>query len=178
MSIASYAEDVGVTTALALINVLDHVEPESAIREILAVDPPSQAAFSGADVPGMIELARLLRSVAEDLDRSDVDAAAEKINAILGEHPARPHLAKDDGRWHLHHHPAEAALVPMWTSICAEAFARVIGAGYEERVGICGAADCDRVYLDVSKNGSRQFCSTTCQNRVKAAAFRRRARQG
>jgi predicted RNA-binding Zn ribbon-like protein len=30
------------------------------------------------------------------------------------------------------------------------------------------------VFIDVSKNGSRRFCSTTCQNRVKAAAFRGR----
>ena len=33
---------------------------------------------------------------------------------------------------------------------------------------------CGRVFLDVSKNGSRRFCSVTCQNRVKAAAFRQR----
>jgi predicted RNA-binding Zn ribbon-like protein len=30
------------------------------------------------------------------------------------------------------------------------------------------------VYVDVSRNGTRRFCSTTCQNRVKAAAFRKR----
>ena len=33
----------------------------------------------------------------------------------------------------------------------------------------------DRVYLDASKNGTRRFCSTACQNRVKAAAHRARA---
>ena len=89
-------------------------------------------------------------------------------------HPAHPHLAKEQGRWRLHHHPVDAALVPMWTAICAEGIARMIGAGHGDRLGTCEATDCGRVFVDLSKNASRRFCSTTCQNRVKAAAFRRR----
>ena len=42
------------------------------------------------------------------------------------------------------------------------------------RLGTCASTDCDRVFLDGSKNASRRFCSTTCQNRVKATAFRLR----
>jgi predicted RNA-binding Zn ribbon-like protein len=33
---------------------------------------------------------------------------------------------------------------------------------------------CDRVFVDVSRNGTRRFCSETCQNRVKVAAHRAR----
>jgi predicted RNA-binding Zn ribbon-like protein len=62
----------------------------------------------------------------------------------------------------------------MWTSICAEALARLIGAGYAGRAGLCEDISCGRAFLDTSKNGSRRFCSTTCQNRIKAAAFRQR----
>jgi predicted RNA-binding Zn ribbon-like protein len=29
--------------------------------------------------------------------------------------------------------------------------------------------------VDTSRNGTRRFCSTSCQNRVKAAAFRAKA---
>ncbi len=57
---------------------------------------------------------------------------------------------------------------------CAEAVARMLGAGHGHRFGACEAPDCGRVFFDLSKNASRRFCSTTCQNRVKAAAFRRR----
>ncbi|WP_345391172.1 CGNR zinc finger domain-containing protein [Nonomuraea salmonea] len=35
---------------------------------------------------------------------------------------------------------------------------------------------CDRVYVDSSRNAVRQFCSRSCQSRVKAAAFRARTR--
>ena len=101
-----------------------------------------------------------------------VDSAAARLNALLLQHPAHPHLAKEDGVWRLHHHPAEVELVPMWTAICAEALARVLGAGEAHRLGTCAA--CDRVFFDVTKNASRRFCSTTCQNRVKAQAYRHR----
>ena len=32
--------------------------------------------------------------------------------------------------------------------------------------------------VDLSRNGSRRFCSTACQNRTKAAALRMRRRTG
>ena len=100
--------------------------------------------------------------------------AASRLNVLLADHPAHPHLAKEGGRWRLHHHPVDAALVPMYTSICAEGLARIVGAGGGARLGTCEGPACDRVFADVSKNASRRFCSTACQNRVKAAAFRRR----
>jgi predicted RNA-binding Zn ribbon-like protein len=54
----------------------------------------------------------------------------------------------------------------------------MIGAGYGDRFGTCEGTGCGRVFLDVSKNGSRRFCSLACQNRVKAAAYRSRRSAG
>ena len=96
---------------------------------------------------------------------------------MLASHPAHPHLAKERGRWRLHHHPVEAGPAPMWTAICAEGLARAIGAGDAHRLGSCAGSDCERLFYDASKNASRRFCSTTCQNRIKTAAFRRRAKE-
>jgi predicted RNA-binding Zn ribbon-like protein len=48
----------------------------------------------------------------------------------------------------------------------------VLGSEQQGRLGTCAAPRCDRVYVDVSRNATRRFCSTACQNRVKAAAFR------
>ena len=42
------------------------------------------------------------------------------------------------------------------------------------RLGVCAADRCDRVFVDVSRNAGKRFCSLSCQNRVKAAAFRGR----
>jgi predicted RNA-binding Zn ribbon-like protein len=175
--------DAGVLTSVELINELaaghrGTAKPTNdilaALARILAVDPPSVAQLRDGDAPGFVGLARRLHEVFDDLHRGDVDAAASQLNDLLAKHPAHPHLSKEEGHWRLHHHPIDAALVPMWTSICAEGMARTIGAGFGERLGTCEAPDCERVFLDVSKNASRRFCSTTCQNRVKAAAFRLR----
>ena len=45
-------------------------------------------------------------------------------------------------------------------------------------MGTCAAERCDVVFVDTSKNGSRRFCSTGCQNRVKTAAYRSRSLRG
>jgi len=179
----SYA-DAGVLASVELVSALaiDHAggkpvpvtEAVPAIAQVLAVDPPSVAQLSEGDAAGFVALARRLRDVFDALRCGDVDGAASRLNTMLADHPAHPHLAKEHGHWRLHHHPVDAALVAMTTAICAEALARMVGLGYGNRLGTCEGTDCDRVFFDLSKNASRRFCSTTCQNRVKAAAFRRR----
>jgi predicted RNA-binding Zn ribbon-like protein len=178
----SYA-DAGVTASVDLVNQLvvaaeggqmDAPRAVRVIARVLAVDPPSVGQLSGGDAPGFVSLAHQLHRVFEAVSHGDVDAAAQRLNDLLAQHSAHPHLAKEQGRWRLHHHPADAALVPMWTAICAEALARVVSAGLHRRFGTCQRSGCGRVFFDTSKNASRRFCSTTCQNRVKAAAFRHR----
>jgi predicted RNA-binding Zn ribbon-like protein len=42
----------------------------------------------------------------------------------------------------------------------------------------CSSAlgESDRVFVDISRNGTRRFCSTACQNPIKAAAHHARAK--
>jgi predicted RNA-binding Zn ribbon-like protein len=184
VQIDSYS-DAGARAAAELVNGLTpgnrrgrpYTPPDDGlpvIRGALAIDPPSVAAVATRDVAGFRALAERLRAVFADLDRGDVAAAAGTLNGLLAEHPATPHLALEAGRWRLHHHPADAPVLAMWTSITAESIARLVGVGEQARLGMCTADGCDRVYVDTSRNGSRRFCSTACQNRVKTAAFRRR----
>ena len=42
------------------------------------------------------------------------------------------------------------------------------------RIGVCADDQCADVYVDASPAGRRRFCCVTCQNRARAAAFRRR----
>ena len=184
MKLDSY-KDAGLLVSAELVNELAaHDEPSAplparqaiaALSRILAIDPPSVAQLSQAQVPAFVALARRIRSVFADLKGRDLDAAAGTLNGLLAAHPAHPHLAKERGAWRLHHHPHDAPLVPMWTAICAAGLAEMIGEGEAQRLGTCEREDCGRVYVDVSKNASRRFCSLTCQNRVKVATFRERA---
>lgn len=181
--------DAGAFVSVQLINTLaprrasDAAVPRAvllqSIADAIAVDPRSVAQLRVRDLPSFAELAGRLREVFDDIDAGDTDAAASRLNRLLATHPAHPYLAKEDDRWRMHHHSVDAPLVPMWTSICAENLARMFGAGIEDRLGTCAVEDCRRVFIDVSKNASRRFCSTACQNRVKSAAFRqRRANRG
>jgi hypothetical protein len=173
--------DAGVLVAVELVNRLV-IQPEPApstvLAEVLALDPPSIDQLHAKDVPGFQALGLDLQRVFSDLAAHDEDDAALRLNRLLAANPAHPHLAKEDGQWRLHHHPSGLALVPTWSSICAEALARLVGAGQAGRVGACDDRGCGKVFIDTSRNGSRRFCSTTCQNRVKTAALRRRRSGG
>lgn len=185
MKLDSYI-DAGVLTSVEFANKLTpgyafgkpmaQIDVLQAVRDAVAIDPPSVAAVSEKDADGFVALAKRLRAVFVGIDGGDLDEAAELLNTILSEHPATPYLAKEEGVWHLHHHPADAAILPMWTAICAEGLARMIGTQNAHRLGICMAENCDRVFADTSKNATRRFCSSACQNRTKTAAFRARKR--
>jgi len=52
----------------------------------------------------------------------------------------------------------------------------VIRAGELSRLSVCADDGCDGLVLDLSRNRSRRFCSTTCANRNAVAAYRARGR--
>ena len=72
--------------------------------------------------------------------------------------------------WDLENAPAEAFLGPVaWK--CSE----LLEHGSLDRLKICPADDCAWLFLDFSKNRSRQWCSmTTCGNAAKVRRFRQR----
>lgn len=176
--------DAGVLVSIDLVNELavsrsDEAAPRetvAALKRILAVDADSVAALRPSHASGFAALARELHRVFSDLAGGNLDAAALRVNRLLHRHPAHPHLAKEQGRWRLHHHPADAPLLAMWTAICAEGIASMISADKASRLGICERVECGRAYVDLTRNGSRRFCCLNCQNRMKVAAFRQRSR--
>lgn len=113
------------------------------------------------------------RGVFEAIDRGDVDEAGVRVNALVDWCQPQPRLDRFDGHWHLHFHGPTDDLGVGWTAGCAAALAMALGSASAGRLGVCDAPRCDRVYVDHSKNGTRRFCSTPCQNRVKNASHRR-----
>jgi predicted RNA-binding Zn ribbon-like protein len=47
-----------------------------------------------------------------------------------------------------------------------------------ERLGTCASTSCGDAFADASPGAHRRFCSVTCQNRERVAAFRRRKQAG
>ncbi|MFG1810893.1 CGNR zinc finger domain-containing protein [Streptomyces sp. NPDC049040] len=119
--------------------------------------------------------AREIRRVFVSVDAGRHDEAADAINALLLTTGARPQLDRSPGEpWQLHFHGADDSLAVGWGAGCATGLAVAVGSELAGRLGVCRAAQCDRVYVDTSRNAGRRFCSTACQNRTKAAAFRAR----
>jgi predicted RNA-binding Zn ribbon-like protein len=146
----------------------------AAVRAVLPASRPADIA-SPADAVELAEWAGRLRHVVELVDTGDMDTACTELNQIMRDANAVPTLSRHDGEpWHLHFHAVDAAWAPSWAAPMATGLAVVLGNAVVDRLGLCNAPACDRVYIDVSRNGTRRFCSTACQNRVKAAAFRAR----
>lgn len=133
--------------------------------------------LSADDLEGLVELADRLRPVFECCDRGDVDAAARLINELLRTYRSAPELSRHDSEpWHLHFHRPDVSRANGWGAGCATGLAMVVGMGDADRIGVCTAPPCDRVFVDTSRNGNRRFCSSRCANRASVAAFRARER--
>lgn len=121
------------------------------------------------------ETRELLR-VVWTLDR---DECAESVNRMLRDAGALPFLVRhDDLDWHLHATEPDAPLAERIRVEAALALADVVRSDENGRLRSCGADDCTGLLLDLSRNGSKRFCSIRCGNRVNMIAFRARAGTG
>ena len=124
-----------------------------------------------------LEEVRALRPRLRRLWQLDEDGVVSEVNSFLREVHALPQLVRHDGeRYHLHATNPEAALADRMAVEAAMAFVDLVRLNQLHRLRVCGAEDCDDVLVDLSKNGSRLYCSATCSSRVNVAAFRARRR--
>jgi predicted RNA-binding Zn ribbon-like protein len=148
---------------------------DNELAKALAAGLRARGRMDATQARKLVAAAARLRIVFEQADRGDIDAAARTVNALLDELRPTPYLERHDGEaWHLHYHGRDQDFADGWAASCAIALATVLGSEHADRLGVCSAVVCDRVFVDVSRNGTRRFCSTACQNRVKAAAHRAR----
>ena len=124
-----------------------------------------------------LDAVRALRGDLLRLLTAERDDAVVIINAMLRETRALPQLERHDQfDWHLH---AVSPDDPWPTRIRVEtamSMVDVIRADEMSRLGVCADENCNGVVLDLSRNRSRRFCSTTCGNRNAVAAYRARQR--
>ncbi len=105
----------------------------------------------------------------------DVDRAVVEVNRLLTAANALPQLRRHDGLdWHIHATEPEAPLAERVRVEAALALVDVIRSGATDRLRICSAEDCDGLLVDLSRNGSKRFCSVRCGNRMNVNAYRER----
>lgn len=167
---------VALGAAVALANsALDEPDSLATVQDL--DDFCTEWIYSGARAHSAAELeaVRALRPRLRELLSSEREQAVETVNTLLREHAALPQLVKHDGwDWHLHAIDYAQPLVERVAVETAMAMVDVIRADEMDRFGICADESCHGIVLDLSRNRSKIFCSTTCGNRAAVAAYRAR----
>lgn len=108
--------------------------------------------------------------------RTDRIGAVPLVNAMLRDGGALPQLEIHEGYdWHIHATRPDQPLATRMMVEAAMSFVDIIRADEYDRVRVCAADDCNGVYIDYSRNGSKRYCDVgNCGNRMNVNAYRRR----
>jgi len=103
------------------------------------------------------------------------DEMAEHVNEALASVRLSPRLTRHgDMDWHLHAVADDRPLAERILVETAMALIDVIRADEGSRISVCADDTCQALALDLSRNRSKRYCSTTCANRNAVAAYRAR----
>lgn len=168
--------DAALQAAVALVNSTDEPgEPLGSVDDLSAflASWPYTGRLDATQAE--LDAVRRLRPALKELLLAERDEAAEIVNRMLAEAKALPQLQRHDHwDWHVHAVDPDRPLDERVVVETAMAMIDVIRADEMSRLDRCAADDCDDVVLDLSRNRSRRYCSTTCGNREAVAAYRAR----
>jgi predicted RNA-binding Zn ribbon-like protein len=174
----AYDTEWALRAAVALVNSAEEPDTLTSVEQLDAWF--DEHGFTGRHDSDDAELdsVRALRPVLRELLLADRDRAAELVNGLLAEAQALPQLLRHDGLdWHIHAVPADAPLARRVAVEAAMAMIDVIRLDEVSRLAVCVDDHCEGLVLDLSRNRSRRYCSTTCANRNAVAAYRERGRR-
>jgi predicted RNA-binding Zn ribbon-like protein len=169
--------EAALLAAVALVNSAEEPDTLTTTDELAAFLDVHE--FTGTRLGDDAELTavRDLRPRLRALLTGDRDGAAGLVNQLLAEEQALPQLVRHgDHDWHIHAVAPDAPLATRMAVEAAMAMIDVIRADEISRLDVCADDTCAGLVLDLSRNRSRRFCSTTCGNRAAVAAYRARQR--
>jgi predicted RNA-binding Zn ribbon-like protein len=108
-------------------------------------------------------------------ETSEPSERSRLLNAMMADAATYPRMTDHDGHWHLHHRDDGVTLAHAHKARGSVATATHLLTRGMPPQGRCEADDCSRIYADVSRAGTRRFCSPACANR--SAVRRHRARR-
>ncbi|MFD5090652.1 CGNR zinc finger domain-containing protein [Amycolatopsis thailandensis] len=154
--------------AADLINLADTADPATLtaiFKDRMTV--PAVEAYEATEISAWTTR---LRHVFE----AEPAARVDLVNALLHDSASKPYISTHDGKApHLHYVDAQAGTVPRVRAYTAGGLAHLV-CDAPDRFGVCSREGCETVYVDVSRNGRRRFCSTRCATRVHVADHRNR----
>ena len=142
--------------------------------------------FSRAAGASMAAINRVEERVASMVDTllalpgAEPEPTVAWINARLSGIHITPSLTDHDGAdLHIHWTPASATFDDQVIADFLMALAQEVSDHGTTRFGTCAATDCEHLFYDVTRNGSRRFCADPrCASRTHTADHRARRRSG
>jgi predicted RNA-binding Zn ribbon-like protein len=146
-----------------------------ALAQILQEHDVHEPAASTAQVQALRPWAQRLREVFE---ADAVTGKAQHADELLVASGCRPRLVSHGPGlpFHFHYASVRAGLASRVKALTAAGLAHAIDDGAGSRLRVCNRARCGTVFIDISRNGRRHFCSVRCANQVNVANHRRRQR--
>lgn len=127
---------------------------------------------SAVDVSDFAALAAALHPVFTAHDR---DERAARLNELLEQFRPVPYLVTHDGEpLHFHYVPRYGPPTEHVGASSAMALANALVEEHDDRLGVCAAPGCQRVFFDRSRNRTQRYCRKSCATRVHVAAHRAR----
>jgi predicted RNA-binding Zn ribbon-like protein len=163
-------------TAVYSEDSVDRLSTMDGLRALVADREHLNSGISRSDLEALRGLRSEFRLVFLACSEGKGDEAAERLNALLMQHPVHPQLSGHDGQpWHVHFTESGSVADKYAAGAAMGLAVRITELGIE-RFGVCQAAPCQGVFIDTSTNRSRRYCSDRCVSRANVTAFRARKR--
>lgn len=175
-----------VATAVDLANTWRPVRGEDdlgtlpQLRTFLVAHPPAggrdaSPPLTDADLAEVRAVRATVRAVLETAG-TDADRAAEIVNAGLRHHRVVPMIRRDEDGWWADVVADADRPAAHLAAVTLGALAAVITTLGPGRLGVCAGSSCRATFADLSRNGSKQYCTRACAHRASVAAYRNRRR--
>jgi predicted RNA-binding Zn ribbon-like protein len=134
------------------------------------------------DAAALRRFQRELRSVYEASSAGDEQGVVDLLNALLARHPVTPYIAGHGAQeggpptWHMHVADRQSSVAELLIAESLMGLSTLVCDLGATRLGVCDASPCTDVFVDVSPNRSRRYCSDRCSSRANVAAYRARRR--
>lgn len=183
MNFSDYGEKGAIRLAERLVNTynvigdIERLTDLSALNHFLnsmGITPLNS--LTGHDLERVKELRVELRKIFFLHDDSKI---VELLNRILSDYNAVPYYTNHDGQpWHLHVTKTEDSVANQLGANAAMALLSLISKDGFARFRECEGKECKAVFVDLSRNALRRYCSAkVCGNRAHVASYRTRRRK-
>jgi hypothetical protein len=180
VDLTSYAELAVrlVNTDAGVGNRTDRLAGTDAFRAFVADDPRLRGPWSHHDLEALRMLRTELAAIFAAAAERDHATAADRINALLVQHPLRPVLVRHDrSRWHLHLDES-GSVADRYAAAAICGLSWVVAQFGPNHLGICAIPDCQSAFVEASSARPGRYCLKHSASKADVTALRGLRRPG